>query len=355
MARPEPKALLDAAAAMRTDATNARRLVAQEIQRRDTDLGIAHDRALQRQSAAEQAVKTADDTRKAEHRDAQEFRATAEDYRKQADAAEQKGDTRAAEETREQVQRLEARAEAAEARAVQADRDYDDARVDLATRQREANALDQQMTDMNKASNVAERQLDALEDKARLLDEAGRKLGAASVTDNVVDRAQLELDAEKLLKNANGMMQPRDRTTTAPTRERRSPPPPMRPASRPLRPAPRTRWASTRSPPPRPRTPSRRRPRPSPRSTPSPPAPPNRRPTSLPHCLRTRRPATGSAPPQISRAVTSRAVTSRAVTFRAVIFPATSRVTGRPPPTMPASEQVYTSIRTGGKPGLRQG
>jgi hypothetical protein len=205
MARPDPKVLLDAATTLRANAATARNEVAQELQRRDTDLGIRHDRAVRLQDAADQSVKSADATRQQEHRDAREMRASADAERKEAADAEQKGDTRGAEEKREIAQRMDARAEAHEARAVQADRDYDAARVELAQRQGEVNTLEQQTRDMNGASNAAEKQLDALEEKARLLDEAGRKLLGAGATDNVLDQAQLELDAEKLLKTANGI------------------------------------------------------------------------------------------------------------------------------------------------------
>jgi hypothetical protein len=205
MARPDPKALQDAAAALRTQATGARRAVAEQLEKRDAEIGTAHDRAVQRQQVAEQAVKAAEETRRDETTAAQELRATAIDSETQAAGAEKKGDPNRAEELRESAVRLRARADAADTRAQAADSDTQNAKVELAEREREAHAIDRQMTDMNKASNTAERQLDVMEDKARLLDEAGRKLATASVTDNVVDRAQLENDAEKLLENANGL------------------------------------------------------------------------------------------------------------------------------------------------------
>ena len=101
--------------------------------------------------------------------------------------------------------RYQARADAATERAAQAERDLSDARISLAERQRDSTAINQKISQMNLDSNQAEKQLDSMEDKARLFDEAGRKLELAATVDNPVDRATLELDAEKLLKNASGI------------------------------------------------------------------------------------------------------------------------------------------------------
>ncbi len=51
----------------------------------------------------------------------------------------------------------------------------------------------------------AERQLDLVNQKADLLAQAGRKLELATTIDNPVERATLELDAEKLLRNTGGI------------------------------------------------------------------------------------------------------------------------------------------------------
>ena len=66
MARPDPQALLDAAAALRSQATAGRRAVDEQLQKRDAEIGHQHDRAVQRQQVAEQAVKAAEATRKQE-------------------------------------------------------------------------------------------------------------------------------------------------------------------------------------------------------------------------------------------------------------------------------------------------
>ena len=47
--------------------------------------------------------------------------------------------------------------------------------------------------------------LDRLEDQARLYDEASRKFAAAEATDNVPERAQFELEAEKALRDADAI------------------------------------------------------------------------------------------------------------------------------------------------------
>ena len=48
-------------------------------------------------------------------------------------------------------------------------------------------------------------QISLMEDKAKLLDDASRKLELAPTIDNPVDRAQLELDAERMIRDANGI------------------------------------------------------------------------------------------------------------------------------------------------------
>jgi hypothetical protein len=205
MANPDPKALQETAAALRDQAKAARQIANDALERNDAALGIERNHATQQLEAAEQAVKTAEGTVKQERNDAIDFRAQATDDEKSALEKEQKGDAAGAEELREGVGRYQARADAATERGAQAERDLGDARVSLAERQRDNTAINQKISQMNLDSNQAEKQLDSMEDKARLFDEAGRKLELAATVDNPVDRATLELDAEKLLKNASGI------------------------------------------------------------------------------------------------------------------------------------------------------
>lgn len=169
------------------------------------DVMVAQENAIVQKHAADQEVK--DRTALLEHYrgDEKGFRQDVDDDSKKLAEAERKGDTAAAQEIREHQASMQGQLTMTQGLINDAQRHLDDANVAVAERTREFNEVHQKMQQIGDNSAAAEKQIDALEDKARMLGEAGRKLELAGTIDNPVDRAAMELDAEKLLKNANAI------------------------------------------------------------------------------------------------------------------------------------------------------
>jgi hypothetical protein len=205
MANPDPKALQAAAATMRSQAQEARRAFVPAEGKRDSDAVAAQEAALVQKHAAEQAVKdyqTLVDRSTLIKSDAQKV---IDANAKKIAEAEKKGDATAIEELRESSDRQQAIIDQAQGRLDAAQRNLDQAKVDVAERTRDLDEASRRVQATLDADVPAEKQIDALEDKARLLNEAGLKLDLARTIDNPVERADLELDAEKLLKQANAI------------------------------------------------------------------------------------------------------------------------------------------------------
>src|SRR5581483_8761995 len=148
-------------------------------------------------------VKSREGVVEADRKQAADTLKRADEQHQAAIAAERTGDTAKAEEARESERYLRAVAEAATANADTAERDLDESRVTLAQRQHDFDVAKQDIRQFDSQRASTEKQLDAMENKARMLDEAGLKLQLASTIDNPVERADLELAAQKLLQDAN--------------------------------------------------------------------------------------------------------------------------------------------------------
>lgn len=201
---PAPKLLQDHAAALRAEATAQRRLVNERLAQR-SQLDVESERASRRRFSAEQELKTAGNTLATEREAAKGMRDIADEALSDAVAAERAGKTAQAEEFRESAERFRASATAAEANAAAAQRDVDELTVRVAELTRQSKDLFQQVADANRQSNTAERLIDQMENQARLVDEASRRAQFAETLDNPVERADAELEAERLFAQAKAI------------------------------------------------------------------------------------------------------------------------------------------------------
>ena len=205
MANPTPKALHDAAATLRSEAAAARQTIDEDARRRDNENQTALAKAADRTDVAELTLKNAQSRADEAFKQENDLRTQSHDQQRQAQEAAQRGDVAKANELNRQAGDSAARSDDAAARSAQAQREVVDANVAVAESHRalseEAGELRSRMVDPMEA----DRQLGLMEDKAKLLDEAGSKLALAATIDNPVERAGMELDAEKMLRNASGI------------------------------------------------------------------------------------------------------------------------------------------------------
>jgi hypothetical protein len=205
MANPDPKALQAAAATMRTQAEEARKAFVPAEGQRDKDVLAAQEDAYVQKHAAEQAVK--DQQTIVDHytRLKAEVQKQLDDDKPKIAEAEKKGDSAALEELHEHQARLQTQIAGYQERQDTAQEALDQGNVTVAEKTRDMEQVNRRYGSTLETDNTAEKQIDALEDKAKLLNEAGLKLQLASTIDNPVERADMELDAEKLLKQANAI------------------------------------------------------------------------------------------------------------------------------------------------------
>lgn len=205
MANPSPQALHDAAASIRAQAETARQETLGEYRRAVEENKHSNDQEAVQLAVNRAEVKSREEVLQSRQQQAVEMSDRAADREQKARDAEQKGDAGKAQELSEDAARARANSDATMAQVTHAQTDLDQARVTLAEHERDTNAAFQQRGEQLQNLQHAETQLDAMENKARMLDQASRRLMDASITDDVPHRADLELEAEKLIKDANGI------------------------------------------------------------------------------------------------------------------------------------------------------
>jgi hypothetical protein len=220
---PTPRELQARADALADQAKELRRDLLEWHETKLTEVGIARDRAAREQYAAEQSAKSADIQVAREKADAAKLAKDAAEIDADVLAAEKKGDSRAAEEHRELAADYRNAAEVHTARARQAELDAAELREQAAQHARRVVELETQKTDLVKDGSEASEQIDLMEDQARLLDEAARKLTMAEVLKTTeppgvdtraVEIATLEIDAENALKKAGDIEVDQSKITT---------------------------------------------------------------------------------------------------------------------------------------------
>jgi hypothetical protein len=205
VANPDPKALRDAAASLRQQANAAREVSVAQYRQHGIDDGATYDRAKAQLDAANAEVKSHQDAVNTGHQQATTWYKAADDAHQQANAAAASGDQARAEELREKEMQTRAAADSAAANAGTAEQDLNQSKLTLAQRQNDFDVANQKIRDVMVQRSATEKQLDAMENKARALDDAGLKLQYAATLDNPVERADAELAAEKLIRDANGI------------------------------------------------------------------------------------------------------------------------------------------------------
>ena len=211
MANPNPQALRDAAATLRDQAKSAREVVTDTYRREGIQHGEVYDRTKVKLDTANAEVKSHEQVVASEKQQIADMAKKADELHQQALDVEKTGDGAKAAELRETEGYVRATADVAAANLEVAQKDLNDSRVTQAERQRDFDTANQAISQVNSQRSAAERQLDAMENRAALLDEAGLKLALAATIDNPVERADLELAAEKMVRDANGI-----RVDTAP-------------------------------------------------------------------------------------------------------------------------------------------
>jgi hypothetical protein len=202
MARPDLKVRADA---LRAEATAARRQLDETYESSRAEL-----RRQLMQSTRDAETAHYGTERAADH--AKGSRIEEDNLRSLADHEEQKvanhvrdGKVDKAEESREWVAMRRREADATSEEARQLDIEAAKLREEEAGHQRRLAELDDEFQDLYSRHETADTNLDNLENQTRLYDEAWRKFAAAEATDNIPERAQLELDAEKALRDADAI------------------------------------------------------------------------------------------------------------------------------------------------------
>jgi hypothetical protein len=206
--------LSDRADMLTDQATRLRRELLDSTEAKFGEIGITRDRAARDQYGAEQSAASADIQVKRERREADEATKGAADEEAKAAAAEKRGDAHAAEEMRENAMSLRSAADVHAQRARQATLDAAELREEAAQHARRVVELETEQADLRSAGGAAAAELDKMEDQARLLDEAARKMTEAAqlrdsgqpMNDKVVGTiGELEDEAEKALAKAAGI------------------------------------------------------------------------------------------------------------------------------------------------------
>jgi hypothetical protein len=202
MARPDLKVRADA---LRAEAAVARRQLDETYESSRAEL---RRQTLQSTRDAETASYGAE--RAAQHANAS--RSEAMDLWRIVDSTEQQaakhvrdGNLGEAEESREVAAMRRREADATSEEARQLDIEAAKLREDEAGHRRRMAELHDEDQDLHGRYDRADTNLDNLENQTRLYDEAWRKFAAAEATENIPERAQFELEAEKALRGADAI------------------------------------------------------------------------------------------------------------------------------------------------------
>ena len=167
------------------------------------EIGVARDRAARDQYAAEESAKSADVQLRREQAAAKVDIDGAAKEEAKALAAEKRGDDRAAEEFRENAQSLRSSAEVHSNRAEQVQLDKADLEKEAADLKARVAELEGEKTALVQSGGTAAKELDKMEDQARLLLEASQKTEqAARLPPDDPRVATLQAEAQKALDSA---------------------------------------------------------------------------------------------------------------------------------------------------------
>jgi hypothetical protein len=202
MARPDLKVRADA---LRAEAAAARVQAKDAYFKRVTELELEKSRVATAKDSAEHSAWKAAERSTDASSDAARSGGDATRLGQEAQGEARRGDAREAEETTELSDYMNRSSKVAQELERQATLDAAKFRQEAAGHDLRLKELGYEVRSINGRNSTTEQHLDRLEDQARLYDEASRKFAAAEATDNIPERAQLELDAEKALHDADAI------------------------------------------------------------------------------------------------------------------------------------------------------
>jgi hypothetical protein len=202
MARPDLRVRADA---LRAEAAAARVQAKDAYFKRVTELELERSRVATAKDSAEHSAWKAAERSKDASSDAARSGGDASRLGQEAQGEARRGDAREAEETTELSDYMNRSSKVAQELERQATLDAAKFRQEAAGHDVRLKELEYEVRSTNGRNSTTEQHLDRLEDQARLYDEASRKFAAAEATDNIPERAQFELEAEKALRDADAI------------------------------------------------------------------------------------------------------------------------------------------------------
>jgi hypothetical protein len=190
------------AEALRNEAASVRPQAIDAYFKRRTELELEQSRVTTSQDAAEHAALRAADYAKAAAEEALRDGLDGFTLGYEARGHARQGDHVQAEETTELAEYRNRSAQVAHQRERQAALDAAKFREESAGHERRLQELKYDIKANDEANGLAEQHLDRLEEQARLYELAARKFALAETTDNIPQRAQLELEAEAAVRGA---------------------------------------------------------------------------------------------------------------------------------------------------------
>jgi hypothetical protein len=202
MARPDLKVRADA---LRAEAAVARRQLDETYESSRAELRRQLMQSTRDAETAHYGAERAADHAKGSRIEEDNLRSLADHEEQKVANHERDGKVDKAEDSREWVAMRRREADATSEEARQLDIEAARLREEEAGHQRRLAELDDEVQDLYSRHETADTNLDNLENQTRLYDEAWRKFAAAEATDNIPERAQLELEAEKALRDAEAI------------------------------------------------------------------------------------------------------------------------------------------------------
>jgi hypothetical protein len=187
---------------MRAHAEHGHAVTAQQVQARDTQFGIARDRAARKEFAARKDAEAAELQAQRENRQAKTFKKEVDEWKAKADRATNPAE---AEDIREIVAAKEAIMESHLARARQAQLDAADANAIAADEARKVTKAEVSIDDIHKSARGATDELDELQIQAGHLERAATKYEAAARATDQGTRDRLLAEAQQAEASAKAM------------------------------------------------------------------------------------------------------------------------------------------------------
>ncbi len=200
-----PDSLKARADALRAEAKAARADVTAEYQARMTKIDTESARVRRETRNAEQSAKQATEDAEGHAAGARVQYTSANELEASAAKAAQRGDVKQAEEDNELAAHARGSAQRYEQQEREATLEAAQYREDAAGHDLRAKELQYEVRDTNRLNNAAEQQLDNLEERARLYDEAIRKFDEADGQVNAPTRARLQREADAAIARADAI------------------------------------------------------------------------------------------------------------------------------------------------------